>query len=654
MLSVTKRLARPPLPRLPLRLAALLLLVAAHPASAADLAPGAPPLTQDLADLRRDAVEVSLDIQFTARQLREHQRLYAWHWKYATADRQKAEAAFLPAFRGAFEKTDADRKALREKHRAALLAEAKERAEKGSPYHRWLLATADRAAEVIAAGPPPLRRDALENTLEFIQWVLRMQLTVRQQEEFLRLVPAEWNRDTAKADRETIINEFLPVYRKVVRLAPGDRTAVRNMAEPLLLDALKKPETPLDRWLAGAHAEANKVLAAGPPDALTAGATDQQADFYDWALGLRLADDTRAELRKLIVQDWTTIESTRRGTLDTARLMDDPPGGGAGELSRLRDRASTLLFVCGQPKNVVNRATMDVYRKAHPGVEAPILPDSRKVLADGAPPLTEGEAECSRMCFEWLFGFTFTADQRAAFRKTQLDEWARKDKASMEGTLDNAFLYTQLMWLTPEDRELVRAFTLPDFLKVMRETKDTDPGNKWLLEQYEARYPSLVKGKPGPTQADADALGELLRFQTREVTGGDAGAAEKVATVAVEKVKSGVGAVHEVTGAAQQLALIRYAWPTLNEADRQELRDRWADSLRPLGVNPKLAVWQATPSPAREIDSVAAWRALQAQQQNTAMISNMLRMQHQTNMTIIRNMGSTPYRYEYKYEYRRR
>ena len=44
---------------------------------------------------------------------------------------------------------------------------------------------------------------------------------------------------------------------------------------------------------------------------------------------------------------------------------------------------------------------------------------------------------------------------------------------------------------------------------------------------------------------------------------------------------------------------------------------------------------------------------LYQQQQQTQMISNMLRMQHQTNMTIIRNMGSTPYKYEYRYVPRR-
>ena len=54
------------------------------------------------------------------------------------------------------------------------------------------------------------------------------------------------------------------------------------------------------------------------------------------------------------------------------------------------------------------------------------------------------------------------------------------------------------------------------------------------------------------------------------------------------------------------------------------------------------------------MDYLAAMRALQQQQQNTAMISNMLRIQHQTNMSVIRNIGSSSYKYEYKYEYRRR
>jgi hypothetical protein len=481
-----------------------------------------------------------------------------------------------------------------------------------------------------------------------------MHLTVRQQEEFLKLIPKEWNSDIPQADRESVVNEFLPVYRKVVRLTPADRGTIHKLVEKELLEALNKPETPLDRWLKDAHAAANAVLAVGPPEAYTAGSAAQHADFYDWALDLRLTDATRAELTKLLAGDWKAFPDSRRNYLDTARLMDDPPKGGAGELSRLRDKAEVLRHVCGGKDNVVNRAAMDLYRSKHPGVKRPKLPDDGTVLAAGDPPLTVAVAERSRIAFEWMLGFEFTAEQRAAFRKIKLADWERKDKEAMEGTVGDAFWINEILSLSAEDQALVRAFVFPKWIQNAQTAKKPDPGDQWVLEQLYARTPLLKPGKTGPTTADAAALGELLKFQTLEVTGGDRSAAEKVAAAAVEKVKAGVGATHEVTGAAQQLALIRHAWPRLSETDRQELRDRWADSLRPLGVSPKLAAWQTTPAPSRDFDSLEAFRKLQIQQQNTAMISNMLRMQHETNMTIIRNMGSTPYRYEYRYEYRRR
>ena len=69
------------------RTAALTLLIAvvSQSAPAADLAPGKPPLTDDLADRKRDAVEEVFGFQMTARQLAEHRRLYARCWTYAPA-----------------------------------------------------------------------------------------------------------------------------------------------------------------------------------------------------------------------------------------------------------------------------------------------------------------------------------------------------------------------------------------------------------------------------------------------------------------------------------------------------------------------------------------------------------------------------------------
>ena len=49
-----------------------------------------------------------------------------------------------------------------------------------------------------------------------------------------------------------------------------------------------------------------------------------------------------------------------------------------------------------------------------------------------------------------------------------------------------------------------------------------------------------------------------------------------------------------------------------------------------------------------------AMRKLQQEQQTVAMISNMMASQHRMNMTVINNIGSSNYRYEYKYVYRYR
>lgn len=626
----------------------------ALPASAADLAPGKPALTQELADLRRDAVEVVFDVQLTARQLREHQRLYAWYWKYATADWQKAEADMLPAFKEVFDKDVAHRDGLRKKYADAWAKDAKAKADLGSPYHAWVLKTAAACKEVLAEGPPALRRDHLDNTLEFIQWGLRMQLTVGQQEEFLKMVPKVWNTADAKDDRKMIVDEFLPAYRKVVRLTPDQRAELQKLAEKELTDGLKEPESGLDKWLADAHATANKKLADGPPDVLTAGGTLQHADWYDWALGIRLSDATRAELQGLILKDWKEIESTRQPSLSTARFMDDPPKGGAGQLRRTRDTASLLAFVLTQPENTVNKAAFEAYVKLHPTKNPLPVPTDVTVVAKADKPLTAGVVECNRLYFEWVLGLEFTAAERDKLRDLLADEVARKDEAAVGGTFHTAFIYSRLAQLPPEERALLQPFEEERVVGVLRETAKTDKTNGWLLEVFDAKRPPLVKGTPGATQKDADALGEWMHFQVMEVTGGDKATAEKVKAATLEKVKAGTGKPSEIASARTQLAMVKFAWPTMSADDKQSLRDTWANYLEPLGVKPKLAKWQTTPAPSKELDYLDAMKKLQQQQQNTAMISNMMKMQHDTNMTIIRNMGSTPYRYEYKYEYRRR
>ena len=86
-----------------------------------------------------------------------------------------------------------------------------------------------------------------------------MQLTVGQQEEFLRMIPKEWDKATPKETRKIIVDEFMPVYRKVVRFTPTQRTELFKLVEPELKKAMKDPET-----LAFINAMGVEVVASTP------------------------------------------------------------------------------------------------------------------------------------------------------------------------------------------------------------------------------------------------------------------------------------------------------------------------------------------------------------------------------------------------------
>ena len=633
---------------------ALVLLAAAlpHPAArvahASDLAPGDPPLTGTLVDLKRDAVEEVFGFQMTAAQIAEHRRLYARCWKYAPAAWQKAEAAVLPEFSDLTGKSADARRALREKHRAAWQADAKDRVARGNPYFQWLVAQTEAAARVAAAGDPPLRQDGLNAYVEFIDWGLDLQLSPTQRAELSALVAREWMKSFSPTDRTALGEQILPLHRKVVRMPTTERDAVRAKLTAALLPVLEKSETPTDRWLKAAHQSSHQVLDPTAP-ALTAAVAAGGEEFFEWALGAKLSPEVRRRYREDIARMWKGLsEVDRKAVVRTAEVMRTPPTGAAGELQRARDRAGILISAAWHPDDPFSIALLAAYRSARPATDGPAVPPKGKVLMAGEPPLTEGAADAARYYYEWVLGIEFTSAERAAFRETQLAEWRRKDADAMRGTIEVARFWAETAAFPTGDRELIRATLRPQLIDGCRQTKDTDPGNRWLLALYEAKKPA-AKDRPWLTPDLPEAAAELLTFQATEASGQPASAAAVQKAVAAAVTAGSF----ELSQAPVRLAELRAVWAGLTETAKQELRDDWSDRLAPLTLTAKLAAWQTTPAKPRIDDFLAAQKKLYQQQQQTQMISNMLRMQHQSNMTIIRNMGSTPYKYEYRYVPRR-
>ena len=101
-------------------------------------------------------------------------------------------------------------------------------------------------------------------------------------------------------------------------------------------------------------------------------------------------------------------------------------------------------------------------------------------------------------------------------------------------------------------------------------------------------------------------------------------------------------------------AWMRVAWPEISAEERDTSLKQWgeSDAIKPIVA--QLNELKAKAVAGGGDPQLAAMRALYAQQQNMAMISNMMATQHRTRMMVINNIGSSNTRYEYKYVYRYR
>ncbi len=144
-----------------------------------------------------------------------------------------------------------------------------------------------------------------------------------------------------------------------------------------------------------------------------------------------------------------------------------------------------------------------------------------------------------------------------------------------------------------------------------------------------------VECDPPLTRAAADAYLDILVFMASAVQGVDLGTPPLHVR---DQFVSGVAAAYcsgtdedraYVASAPERLILLRTLWPELEEARRAELREVWRAQLAPL-----------LPAP-QEPRLAAVDSALDVQRQ-AALVSEMMRIGHETRMTIIDNMSSCP------------
>lgn len=292
---------------------------------------------------------------------------------------------------------------------------------------------------------------------------------------------------------------------------------------------------------------------------------------------------------------------------------------------------------------------LDAYRR-HGGTVAKMVEklalSTAIVVEKGRPPLTRHALDETIDFLEWLMHSPLTEAQKLTVEAEVRGYWQKKSQTDMDDIRELLEGREQLAKMKAEERELARQAVLQEALKQWREEKDS-PSARMLLEIHAAAHQPIAKGTPPLTRQAVDAFSEFLYFAAGKTAGVTASPPKDVKDKLAGEVAAGYAAMPAeqrelIAGMPLTWAALRVAWPDLSEAERKSYVDSWrkSEALAALGR-------QLQASSASKLGELQA--RLQAQQATFTMMSNIMRMQHETSMIIASNIGGGGWRYEYRW-----
>jgi hypothetical protein len=302
------------------------------------------------------------------------------------------------------------------------------------------------------------------------------------------------------------------------------------------------------------------------------------------------------------------------------------------------------------------------------------------VLAQGEPPLTQEMVDRYNLLFEWLLDVQTTQEQRQIIHDYLVQTWQAKNKSDIDGAMNVINGQKQIEQRPEAEKEVLRQQLQSKFLDALRQQPDS-PAAKWVFSLYDTAHKPVAQGAPPLTRQMSDAFLEVLAFMRNEVVGGQpiyANAAMKdefVKGLAAAYVKSDAARQKHIAGMPLFWAALRAEWPKLAESEKAKYRQLWKGYLQQIA--PEFLTWKpAVPTRAQQAQLQARkerieqsgdnlteaekraraqqWYAqemarMQSSHNTYMMMSNMSLMNHVTNMNMIGNIGSSGWRYEYKY-----
>ncbi len=285
--------------------------------------------------------------------------------------------------------------------------------------------------------------------------------------------------------------------------------------------------------------------------------------------------------------------------------------------------------------------------------------DPARVLAEGDPPLTVELVDRTTGFIEWMLDVPLTDGQRQTIREGLVESWTSNNREDVEGIADLLQLEAQVREMDEATRLALRAQVQPDLVQQLRQQPE-DEGAQWLLAIYEAGHQPIADGDPPLTRQATDAYAEFLCFVIAQGLGQEGFEPpaefkdEFAKTVAAGYADLSPEEKQELVQMPLAWAAVRIEWAKMPDEQKQQYRAQWAESVK--GLVPEQPAQPAAeePAPAAGGDnSPGNLAALQQKMANQQMyfqtMSNIMRMQHETNMSIISNIGGGGWRYEYRY-----
>jgi predicted Zn finger-like uncharacterized protein len=360
----------------------------------------------------------------------------------------------------------------------------------------------DDAIKVLVSGKPPLTQDFLDQLIAYGQWMLDLQLTEPQRQQWQQLFVEGWKKaDQATKDNFWTYAEYqLKQFKEIAKLTDRQRSDFRAQKQPLFLASLRQAPGPENRLLLdiyeSAHkpgSERNPILVAGTPP-LTQDTANSWRIFMEWILDVNLTEPQRQEFQRLFVNDWKKMDQTAKN--DSLKTSAEGLPSQLGGLSNydnhlLRAQAqSQYLAALRNSGNELSRWLLAVHDSVHkPGGKG------NQVLEPGNPSLTQSMVSQYGDFIEWVLALRLsdglTELQRQDLKEVVMKDWQIMDKSGKHSFLGLLKKWNEITRASDADRAHSLEELQPKFLTRLRSELDHEP-SRWLLRVYDQEQ-DLVK-----------------------------------------------------------------------------------------------------------------------------------------------------------------